>query len=294
VSKNPPAMADPQGLPFRSADGTQLVAHWHPAARGRALPVLLAHGFGEHSGRYDHVVAALVERGFGVLRFDFRGHGESAGKRGHVQRFERYVDDLDAASKLLRDRSESPRHLSLAHSYGGLITTLWLAERRPPVNAFACTSPAFGFAVALPAWRRGLANCMSHLWPSYSEPNRIDRSILTHDPLQQELHWEDRRNGNRASARFYTESLVAQRRALDLAPSLELPRLILAAGDDQLVSTPAIERFAAASRGPCELRVLDGAYHELFNELPEWRAPALEAVLAFFERHGDPGAERAA
>lgn len=287
-------MADPLRIAFQSADGTELVAHWHATEEPRHLPVLLAHGFGEHSGRYAHVVAPLVERGFGVLRFDFRGHGESAGKRGHVQRFERFVDDLDAASGLLLRCAGTSRHLSLAHSYGGLITTLWLAERRPPVSAFACTSPAFGFAVQLPVWRRGLASCMSHLWPSYSEPNRIDRSILTHDPEQQARHEEDQRNGNRASARFYTESLSAQARALELAPSLTLPRLIVAAGDDQLVSTPATERFAAASRGDCELRVMPGAYHELLNELPEWRGPALEAVLAFFERHGDPGAEQAA
>lgn len=287
-------MADPQRLAFQSADGTELVAHWHPASGGRRLPVLLAHGFGEHSGRYDHVVAALLERGFGVLRFDFRGHGESQGKRGHVQRFERFVDDLAAASELLRERAGASQHLSLAHSYGGLITALWLAERQPPVRAFACTSPAFGFAVQLPVWRKGLASCMSHLWPSYSEPNRIDRSILTHDPEQQARHEQDRRNGNRASARFYTESLRAQARALALAPSLTLPRLIVAAGDDHLVSTGATERFAAASRGDCELQVLPGAFHELFNELPEWRQPTLDAVLAFLERHGDPSAEQAA
>lgn len=280
-------MADPQRLTFHSADGTALVAYWHPSEDPQHLPVLLAHGFGEHSGRYAHVVAQLVERGFGVLRFDFRGHGESAGKRGHVQRFERFVDDLDTASKLLLDCAKCEQHLSLAHSYGGLVTTLWLADRRPPVRAFACTSPAFGFAVQLPTWRKGLANCMSRLWPSYSEPNRIDRSILTHDPEQQARHEEDRRNGNRASARFYTESLTAQVRALDLASSLKLPRLIIAAGDDQLVSTPAIERFAAASRGDCDLRVLPGAYHELFNELPQWRRPALNAVLEFLEHHGE-------
>jgi len=294
VSKNPLAMADPQRLALESADGTALVAHWHAAAEPRQLPVLLAHGFGEHSGRYGHVVEALVERGFGVLRFDFRGHGESGGKRGHVQRFDRFVDDLDAASRLLLERAGTSRHLSLAHSYGGLITTLWLAERRPPVAAFACTSPAFGFTVQLPVWRKGLARCMSHLWPSYSEPNRIDRSILTHDPDQQARHQQDQRNGILLSARSSTESLSAQERALEVAPSLTLPRLIVAAGDDHLVSTPAIERFAAASSGDCELQVLPGAYHELFNELPEWRRPALEAVLAFLERHGDPGAERAA
>ena len=83
-------------------------------------------------------------------------------------------------------------------------------------------------------------------------------------------------------------------RALDLAPSLTLPRLILAAGDDQLVSTPAIERFAAASQGDCVLQVLEGAYHELFNELPQWRQTALGAALAFFADHGHPQAEQVA
>lgn len=292
----PTAMADSQRHVFQSSDGTELIGTWHSAVpeTPERLPVLLAHGFGEHSGRYGHVVEALTQAGFGVLRFDFRGHGESAGRPGHIDRFDEFVEDLNAASLLLREVAGVERHLSLAHSYGGLVTAVWLGENRPPVDAFAATSPAFGFAVKLPTWRKGLAACMSHLWPRYSEPNRIDRAILTHDPEQQALHAHDEGNGNRASARFYTESLAAHQRALDLAPSLTLPRLILAAGDDQLVSTPAIERFVAASQGDCDLQVFEGAYHELFNELPRWRQTALDTVLAFFADPGHPQAEQVA
>ena len=71
------------------------LAVWvHPSsspARGR---VILLHGQGEHSGRHRPTAAALVARGFEVVRFDFRGAGESEGARQWIERF----DDYDEAT----------------------------------------------------------------------------------------------------------------------------------------------------------------------------------------------------
>ncbi|HET9225959.1 MAG TPA: alpha/beta fold hydrolase, partial [Thermoanaerobaculia bacterium] len=45
-------------------------------------------------GRYPHVIEALTGAGFEVWAFDQRGHGHSEGVRGHVLRFQEYLDDL--------------------------------------------------------------------------------------------------------------------------------------------------------------------------------------------------------
>src|SRR2546421_6505776 len=57
--------------------------------------VVIVHGFSTHSGNYRHVAQACARAGLAATLFDCRGHGESQGRRGHVDRFSDFVADLD-------------------------------------------------------------------------------------------------------------------------------------------------------------------------------------------------------
>src|SRR5438046_2399087 len=58
--------------------------------------IVIAHGYAEHSGRYDHVAAALGEAGFTSWALDHFGHGKSEGDiRGSVGTVEEAIEDLD-------------------------------------------------------------------------------------------------------------------------------------------------------------------------------------------------------
>ena len=64
------------------------------AADSTKAILLIAHGLGEHSSRYSHLIDQLDGKGISVYALDHRGHGKSGGKRGHVNRFSEYTDDL--------------------------------------------------------------------------------------------------------------------------------------------------------------------------------------------------------
>lgn len=65
------------------ADGVKLLRrHW--PAEDPIGTVLVVHGTGEHSGRYEHVGDYFSERRLDTYSYDHRGHGESGGARGHV------------------------------------------------------------------------------------------------------------------------------------------------------------------------------------------------------------------
>src|SRR5205085_11424719 len=58
--------------------------------------VVIAHGYAEHSGRYDHVGTALAEAGLATWALDHFGHGLSAGDaRGNAGSVEDAVADMD-------------------------------------------------------------------------------------------------------------------------------------------------------------------------------------------------------
>jgi alpha-beta hydrolase superfamily lysophospholipase len=74
---------------FAAPDGLTLFRRaWLPDEASRVL--LVVHGFGEHSGRYDELAAWFAARGCAVHALDHRGHGRSGGARTHVDRFSQH------------------------------------------------------------------------------------------------------------------------------------------------------------------------------------------------------------
>ena len=125
-------------LKTRSDDGTQIrLARWNETGK---KDVLLVHGFSEHLGRYQHIAAFFADRGWRVTALEFRGHGKSEGKRGHVKRWVHLFEDLQAAMATVG------RPMALVgHSLGGLIT-LWsmMHPLTPRVNCVALSNPLLG------------------------------------------------------------------------------------------------------------------------------------------------------
>ena len=76
-----------------SASGNRRLYYqvWQPDQKnGRILVVV--HGKGEHSGRYNNLVDVMVPKGYVVYAQDHRGYGRSQGWRGHCEKFQYYID----------------------------------------------------------------------------------------------------------------------------------------------------------------------------------------------------------
>ncbi len=74
---------------FKSDDGTLIFCESKRLKKAKAS-LLLVHGLGEHSGRYDSFIKRAHKMGLDVHCIDLRGHGRSTGVRGHVDSFSQY------------------------------------------------------------------------------------------------------------------------------------------------------------------------------------------------------------
>ena len=73
---------------WQTKDGVSVFARtWKPDGNSKAV-VILIHGLGEHSGRYQHVASYFTSRGYAISTMDLRGHGRSPGLRGHFPSFD--------------------------------------------------------------------------------------------------------------------------------------------------------------------------------------------------------------
>ncbi|HDH97234.1 MAG TPA: alpha/beta fold hydrolase, partial [Proteobacteria bacterium] len=137
---------------FASKDGLQIFYQsWRPRDRERAA-LCVAHGLGEHSGRYGNLVDKLVPRGFGVFALDHRGHGRSHGKRGHVDAFSQYIDDLDVFMDIVQSKSNGPFFL-FGHSMGGLIALSYAILYPEKISGVVSSSAALKLALEVPKFK---------------------------------------------------------------------------------------------------------------------------------------------
>ncbi len=270
-----------------SRDETQLLFRWHAVAESKAL-VVVVHGFGEHSGRYLHVFEALNQAGYSCLAIDLRGHGRSGGRRAFVERFTDYLDDVDAAVGLGRERMPDGPLFVLGHSMGGLIVANWIMDRGDRAKGFVLSSPAMGVALAVPGWKDVLGRVMSRLIPGLAIPTGLDPKLVSRDPAVVEAYVGDRLILTQATARWYVEFLGAQERALHGAQGVTKPALVMQAAEDGLVDPVASERYASALGGDdVTFSRFDGLYHEIFNE-PEQRE-VLAHVVSWLDARGTAG-----
>ena len=228
---------------LRGSDGVTLFYRQFTAESERARMVI-AHGLGEHSGRYGNVVERLVPEGISVWIPDHRGHGQSEGKRGHVLNFAQFLTDLRLSVDMARvNLPDGMKCFLLGHSMGGLIA-IYFAQRFPElIDGLIASSPALGMVVEIPAVKRVLGACMSSVWPGLTMGNELDATKISHDPNVVSAYLNDPLVHDRVTARFFTELLVAMQTVHQQASALNTPILMQVAGDDHLVSAGSSKEF---------------------------------------------------
>src|SRR5258705_1359073 len=110
---------------FRSSDGLAIACfRWD--ARGPSRGSLqIAHGLGEHIGRYDELITVLQEAGLVVYGHDHRGHGrtvrspEEFGDYGEGG-FDLLVEDMAELTRIAKEENPGQPLLLLGHSMGSL------------------------------------------------------------------------------------------------------------------------------------------------------------------------------
>src|SRR5258708_2371909 len=134
----------------RFADDRLYYRSWHPDSQARA-PVVIAHGFAEHSGRYAHVAAALTAVGLSVWAPDPRGHGQSKGARADIESVEAAVDDLRLFIELVRANQPDGPLFLVGHSMGGLLATAFAERHQDLLAGLALSGPLLHVASAVVA-----------------------------------------------------------------------------------------------------------------------------------------------
>lgn len=271
---------------LNSADHLRLFWQRYTPPNARAT-VAVFPGGGDHSGRYPALTTGLVRAGFQVALLDFRGHGQSDGRRWHVDGFQDYVQDADAfVARLSQDGVAGERLFVLGHSMGALIATTWGLGRGRHVAGFVLSSPYFRLALKPPLVKVIGARLLGRAVPWLPVSTGLDVDDLTSDPDLRRWTERDPLYGRSTTPRWFDESTRAQVEVLRRAGEWAHPLLVLAAGADRVADAGAARAFVDAARSTDKrLVVYDGFRHEIFNEVERER-PIAEAAAWMSARLG--------
>jgi alpha-beta hydrolase superfamily lysophospholipase len=238
--------------------------------------VVLAHGFGEHSGRYAELGTRLADAGFAVYAVDHRGHGQTSGRRANIQRMALVVDDLDSFVKFAVARTPGVPLFLIGHSLGGLIALQYATEPgTTELDGLVVSGPAVEVTVGSALLKR-IAGLLSALVPNLGVADLRADEKISRDPEVVRAYQQDPLvYHGKVPARTGTEILTTAEGLPARLPRLRLPLLLLH-GTEDLICAPAGSTMVhdTVSSTDKTLRQYQGLYHEIFNE------PEKDEVLA--------------
>lgn len=249
--------------------------------KARAV-LVIAHGLGEHSGRYGNLLQSLAGKKISVFAIDHRGHGKSDGKRGHIDSFMDYVYDLKLFVEFIKEENRGLPIILFGHSMGGVIAARYSMTYPDDVSLIVMSSPGLATTVKVPEWKIGIASFFSPRIGSLTFPNGLNAQDLSHDREAVSAYENDPLVHNRISARWTMEFMRATEECMANAKNIRKPILLLHGKSDNIADCKATEEFYnSVSSSNKTLNLYEGLYHETMNETTEEREKVLRDITGW-------------
>lgn len=258
------------------------------AAQAKAV-VVIVHGAGEHSGRYEWLIRKWNEHGYHVVIGDLPGQGKTTGVRGYIRSFADYIETV------MRWFEEAKRFqlpiVLLGHSMGGLVIIRTLMMKKLPVYKVILSSPCLGLAQYPPNWLESISKLLNIVWPKLRVSANHPPGIGTRNEEIKAKDALDPLYNRKISIRWYRELREAMALAHEQTDEFpNVPLLILQGGDDRIVNKQDVKQWYDRLQIDTKLyKEWQGLYHEVFNE-PE-REEVFSYALQFVQTHASSGKE---
>jgi lysophospholipase len=288
---------------IKTPDGVNLRYARFAPPPGRKGTVVVLQGRAEFIEKYYETARDLHARGFAVASFDWRGQGLSDRRlsdhhKGYVRDFSQYATDLDTVMEQVVLPDCPPPIYALAHSMGAAVAIRACHDGRRWFDRVVLSAPMIALAPGrLIAMAGPLVRFLRYLGrggayvptggPDISGTENFLGNEFTSDPVRYARNVavleEEPALGLGAPTLAWTDAALKQMRQFrrpGYAGKIRQPMLLVAAGRDEVVSTPAIEEFGMHLLAGRHL-ILAGSRHEILQEQDQYRAQFWAVFDAF-------------
>ena len=251
---------------LKSTDGLKLFARSFVPDGAPTAVIILIHGIGEHSGRYQSWIERFLKLNYAVLAFDHRGHGRSEGKRGHIPSMETVFRDIDLfLDKASIDLPDIPV-IIYGHSLGGNFVLNYLVHRQPQIKASIVTSPWLTLVNKVPGPVVFLMTRLNKVVPGLILTSTVKPKSISRDTNVINAYEDDPQTHKKISVRLFCEAHFGGLSVMQKADQIHMPLLLMHAGDDLITDPQSSGAFARANPDFITFKLWPGLFHEIHNE----------------------------
>jgi len=274
--------------------------------QGADQAIVISPGRLEAYIKYQEMAYDLTHQGYAVFIIDHRGQGFSQRNlnnphKGDIVSYDDFVNDFALWMDTVITPKGFKQLFAMGHSMGCVILTLYQQANPQRFEAMALASPMFGIKLfPLPLW---FAFLLSQSLSALCHRAKIDpiftpgtgnyketpfaENKLTHSAKRYHLYQQFYERFPQVqlggpTVRWLHQSFMASKKATKAAKDITIPIFIVQAGSDQIVTASQQNEFYQGLSVNKRLKVLKGAYHELYQESDIYRIPTITAALEFF------------
>lgn len=262
--------------------------HWH--VDEALCAVCIVHGIGEHAGRYDRMAGMFNDAGIAVLGMDLRGHGCSAGTRGHCAPRLEVLKDIDNLLLYAEYLYPGKPLILYGHSMGGNITLDFRIRGRLSGKpcAYIISAPWIGLVNEIPKPVYFAAKAISKVKPDFQISSNINPEHLGNSAII--------KSEKRAELVHRKISVETAVEGIETGKALEMgtlrgngdgkgkPMLLMHGDADKLCSVEKTRNFAARENENCTYIEWEGLFHEIHNGNQEKDgSEVIAAVIAWIK-----------
>lgn len=259
--------------------------------------IQIAHGIGEHAGRYNSIAHRLQKEGFIVYANDHRAHGKTAeikrlfGYYDGIDYFKDAVEDMYSLTELMRLEHPDSRFILFGHSMGSLLSRKYVLKYGNEIDALILSGTAnfikglghFGLAstkmVSLFRGRhRSNETLRAFFFDEFNKkfkPNRTKLDWISSDETAVDTFEADPYRIENFSIGVFRDILVNSKelnkmRAFANTPD-ELPILIFSGDEDPVGEmgkgvSKVVENYKKYGSEKLTFNLYKGGRHEMLNE----------------------------
>ncbi|MCK5344767.1 MAG: alpha/beta fold hydrolase, partial [Candidatus Heimdallarchaeota archaeon] len=205
--------------------------------------LLLVHGLGAHSERWQFLSEYFVSKGISTYSIELRGFGETTTRKGHIDSFDSYFDDIHCLFMIIKNENPSKKIFIAGESMGGLLGFLMCGTEPDLFDGVICLAPAFASRLPVTLFMYADIVMARFMCPKKKFTVRITPAMCTRDPECQKMLEDDPREIRFATANLLCEIARAEVSAVVFKDKIKCPVLFSLAGQDKVVNVQASEKI---------------------------------------------------
>lgn len=282
---------------FTAKDG-QKIFYYHWKTTNPKGVVQIAHGIGEHAGRYKRIAQILQENKYEVFANDHRIHGNSIKNKDHLgiyegdNYFDDAVEDMHNLTAIIKEKFPSKKIILFGHSMGSLLSRQYVTQYGKDLKALALSGTG-NYIKGLGAVSLASANVVkffngrkksnaaltSILFNQFNKkfkPNRTKVDWISRDNNEVDLFDKDPLRIEEFSISMFIDILKGSKKVSDKktfkATPKELPIYIFSGDEDPVGEMgkgvqKVVNQYIRAGVNNVTLKLYEGGRHEMLNEI---------------------------